>query len=161
MVDAHKQGLRRLYLGRQRAIINRRAIRSILEKDARECAERDGHRKQLVAELAASFKEHQRRAQAWVKQVEESYKNNEPLAVRMEREYQMKQKSSEQVDKSFGEPELTSAKQEEDIGNPSKEVKETEDSSTPFFRRVLGDSKMIKMKVMGEFVVNSISKALP
>jgi len=130
-------------------------------KDAREYAERDEHRKQLIAELAASFKEHQRRAEAWVKQVEESYKNSEPLAVRMEREYQMRQTSSVQEDTSFGGPELTPAKQEEDIGNPSKEVKETENSKTPFFRRVLGDNKMIKMKVMLNMKSTRFQRTLP
>ena len=158
MIEAHEQGLRRLYLGRQRAMINRRAIRSIMEKDAREDAERDEHRKQLIAELSANFKEQQRQSRAWVKQIEESYKNGGPLAVRMEREYQMRQRNSTQVEGSFGRPELTPAKQDEDIGNPSKEAKETEESRKPLFRRVLGDTKMIKMKVMNKHVVNSIFK---
>ena len=147
MLEAHRQGLRRLYLGRQRGMVNRRAICSIMEKDAREYAERNEHRKQLIVELTASFKEQQRRARAWVKQIEESYKNSEPLAVRMEREYQMRQRNSVKGEGSFGWLELTPAKQEEDIGNPSKEAKETEESRKPFFR-VLGDTKMIKMKVM-------------
>jgi len=160
MIDAHRQGLRRLYLGRQRAMINRRAIHSIMEKDAREYAERDEHRKQLIAELAANFKKQQRRARAWVKEIEESYENSEPFAVRMEREYQMRERNSMQVDGRFEGPELTPAKQEEDIGNPSKEVKETEECRTPFLR-VLGDSKMIKMKVMNEYAVTSIFKTSP
>lgn len=157
MIDAHKQGLRRLYLGRQRAMINRRVIRSIMEKDAREYAERNEHRKQLIAELTASFKEQQRRSRAWVKQIEESYKNSERLVVRMEREYEMRQRNSVKVEGSLDWPELTPAKQQEDIGNPSKEAKETEESRKPFFR-VLGDTKMIKMKVINECVVNSIFK---
>ena len=61
------------------------------------------------------------------------------------------------VEGSLDWPELTPAKQQEDIGNPSKEAKETEESRKPFFR-VLGDTKMIKMKVMIECVVNSIFK---
>ena len=130
-------------------MINRRVIRSIMEKDSREYAERNEHRKQLIVELTASFKEQQRRARAWVKQIEESYKNSEPLAVRMEREYQMRQRNSVEGEGSFGWLELTPANQEEDIGNPSKEAKETEESRKPFFR-VLGDTKMIKIKVMNE-----------
>ena len=146
MLEAHRRGQRRLYLGRQRAIINRRAIRSIMEKDAREYAERDEYRKQLISELAASFKEKQRRLHAWVKQIEESNKNSEPLAVRLEKEYQMRKRNSVQVEGSFGWSDLTPAKQEEDIGNPSN-ANEMEESRKPF-SRVLGDSKMIKMKVM-------------
>ena len=158
MIEAQEQGLRRLHLGRQRAMINRRAIRSIMEKDARIHAERNEHRKQLIAELSTNFKEQELRSRAWVKQIEESYKNSEPLAVRMEREYQMRQRNPVQVEGSFGGPELNPAKEEEDTGNQSKEAKETEESRKPLFPRVLGDSKMIKMKVMNKYVVSSIFK---
>ena len=153
MLEAHRRGVRRLHLGRQRAILNRRAIRSIMENDAREYAKRNEYRKQLISELAASSTEKQRRLHAWVKQIEESNKNSEPLAIRLEREYQMKEKNSVPVDERFVRPKLTPAKQKEAIGNPSKDTKEKEESRKPFVR-TLGDTKMIKMKVINEYTVN-------
>lgn len=153
MLEAHRRGLRRLYLGRQRAILNKRAIRSIMENDAREYATRNEYRKQLISELAASSKEKQRRLHAWVKQIEESNKNSEPLAIRLERKYQMKEKNSVPVDERFVQPKLTPAKQEETIRSPSVDTKEKEDSRKPFVR-TRGDTKMIKMKVINEYVVN-------
>lgn len=140
-------------MGRQRAMINIRAVTRIREKDALEFAERHKDSKQVYSQLAANFKEKQRQRRAWVKQIEES--NSEPLAVLLEK--QMKMRSSVQVGGGFGGPELSPARHEENIRNPSKDANETEESRKPAYR-VLGDSKAIKMKVMNEYVVNSIPK---
>ena len=133
-------------------MINIRAVNMIREKDAIEFAERHKDLKQVYAQLAANFKEKQRQRRAWVKQIEESI--SEPLAVLMEK--QMKMRSSVQVDGGFGGPELSPARHEENIRNPSKDANQSEESRM-IACRVLGDSKTIKMKVMTGYVVNSIS----